>query len=81
MQSATLTTCCVYCGCECYNVRNLNRHEKSKHALAWAANRTTGSSSYIPPGPSHYFCTACDLILELSGRALHEQRSATHIEN
>jgi hypothetical protein len=51
------------------------------HALAWAANRTIGSSSYIPPGPSLYFCTACDLTLELSGLALHEQRSVTHIEN
>jgi len=49
-------------------------------ALAWAANRTIGSSSYIPPGLSLYFCTACDLSLELSGRAFHEQRIVTQIE-
>jgi hypothetical protein len=51
------------------------------HALAWAANRTTGPSSYTPPGSSFYFCKACDLFFEMSGRTLYEQKSATHIKN
>jgi len=79
-QSARMSTCCVYWGSECYNIRNLPRHKKSVHALAWAANRCIGSSSYISPGSSLYFCTSCDLFLEHTGRVLHEKSSITHIE-